>query len=118
MSELTLHFEATPDTDLAAAAAEVRQQFANVGGVAAVRADPQRFQGVSASEILSVIKVGTEIAQSAAGLLTALAGVWAAYEKLRARFPGLRPPTVEIGLKKVPVDAVTEEDAAQLLREG
>lgn len=114
MAELTLHVEASADTDLGAASAQLQEQLAGLTGIVSAQSAPQRFQGISAAEIMSVIKVGTDLAQSTAGLLGALAGVYAAWQKLRAQFPGLRPPTVEVGLEKVPVNQVTPAQAAQI----
>jgi hypothetical protein len=117
MTKLTLHFESAPGTDLDAAAVELQKNIAAVNGVESANATPQRFQSVGTAEILSVIKVATEVAQSTAALLGALAAVYAAWKSLAEKFPGLRKPTIEVGLKKVPIDQVTPEQAARVVSE-
>jgi hypothetical protein len=114
MAELTLHFETSPGTDLTAAAAELQKNIAGVKGVESASSTPQRFQAVGPSEILSVIKFATELAQSTAAFLAAITAVYAAWQKAKVIFPGLRPPTVEVGLKKIPIDQVTAEHVAEL----
>jgi hypothetical protein len=114
MPELTLHFEASAGLDMEAAAAALQKELAQVAAVESARADPQRFQAVGASEILSVIQVSTHLVQNATALLTALAGLYAAWKKLKPLFPALKPPAVEVGLRKVPVNEVTQADAEEL----
>jgi hypothetical protein len=107
MAELTLHFEASPGTDLTAAASELQKHFAQVDGVESAVAKAQRFQSIGLPEVLAVIKVATTIAESTASFLSAIAAVNAAWQQAKLIFPGLRPPTVEVGLKKIPLDQVT-----------
>ena len=117
MTKLTLHFESSPGTDLDGAAVELQKNIAAVNGVESADATPQRFQSVGTAEILSVIKVATEVAQSTAALLGALAAVYKAWKSLTGKFPGLSKPTIEVGLKKVPIDQVTSEQAARIVSE-
>jgi hypothetical protein len=117
MAKLTLHFETAPGIDLDEAAVELQKSMAAVNGVESANSSPQRFQSVGAAEILSVIKVATEVAQSTAGLLGALAAVYAAWRTLTEKFPGLRKPTIEVGLKKIPIDQVTAEQATRIVSE-
>jgi hypothetical protein len=114
MPELTLHFEASGDTDLSAAAAALQAELTKTETVESAKTRPQKYQSIGPAEILSVIQVATSVAQSSAALLTALAAVYAAWEKLRPAFPGLKAPAVEVGLKQVPVKEVTAEHAGEL----
>ncbi len=114
MPELTLHFEASGDTDLNAAAAALQTELAKTESVQSATARPQKYQSIGPAEVLSVIQVATTVAQSTAGLLTALAAVYTAWEKLRPMFPGLKAPSVEVGLKQIPVNQVTAEHAEEL----
>ena len=61
-----------------------------------------------------MIQVATQLVQSSAALLTAGAALYGAWEKLKPLFPGLKPPTVEVGLRQVPVNEFTEKDAQEL----
>lgn len=114
MPELTLHFEASGDTDLSAAAAALQSELTRTESVESAKTRPQTYQSIGPAEVLSVIQVATSVAQSTAGLLTALAAVYAAWEKLRPMFPGLKAPAVEVGLKQIPVNAVTPAHAEEL----
>jgi hypothetical protein len=82
--------------------------------VQSATAKPQRFQGIGPAEILAGIKFATDLAQDTSGLLLALAVVYAAWQKAKVLFPGLRPPTVEVGLQKIPVDQVTAEHVEKI----
>jgi hypothetical protein len=115
MPELTLHFEASPGTDLGAAAAELKKNLGAIDGVESASTKPQRFQAVGPAEVISVIKVATTIAQNSAEFLTALAALYAAWQKVKPMFPGLHAPTLEVGLKKIPIDQVNADHRADSL---
>jgi hypothetical protein len=68
--------------------------------------------------VISTIQVATSIAQNAASFLTALAALYAAWQKVKPMFPGLHAPKVEVGLKQVPIDQLTPEHRAELAAEG
>jgi K+/H+ antiporter YhaU regulatory subunit KhtT len=114
MPKLTLHFEAAEGTDLEAAAAALQSQLAETQGIESARSRAQRYQSIGPAEIMSVVQVATQVIQTSAALLTALAALHAAWEKVKPMFPGLKPPTVEVGLDKVPVHQVTREQAQEL----
>jgi hypothetical protein len=116
MAELTLHFEAGTGTDLDAAAVALQKSLAGITGVESAETIPQRYQSIGPAEVLSVIQVATSVAQNATLFLTALAGLYAAWEKVKPMFPGLHAPKVEVGLKQIPIDQLTPEHRADLLR--
>ncbi len=107
MAELTLHFEVVPGTDLNAAALELQRAIVNVKGVESADTKPQRFQSVSAQEVLTIIQFTTSFVENTAELLTAVAALHEAWKKVREIFPGLNAPLVEVGLKQVPIDEIT-----------
>lgn len=117
MAELTLHFEASAGTDVDAAAAALQTNLAGISGVESAETIPQKFQSIGPAEVLSVIQVATAVAQNATVFLTALAGLYAAWEKVKPMFPGLQAPRVEVGLKQIPVDQLTPEHRAALASE-
>lgn len=117
MAELTLHFEAAPGTDLNAAAAELQREIVRVKGVEGADTKPQRFQSISAQEVLTVIQLATSYAKNTAEFLAAIAALHEAWKKLRDAFPGLHAPLVEVGLKQVPIDQVTPAHVEQIIRE-
>jgi hypothetical protein len=117
MAELTLHFEASAGTDLDAAAAALQQSVTGISGVESADTSPQRYQSIGPAEVVSVIQVATSVAQNATVFLTALAGLYAAWEKVKPMFPGLQAPKVEVGLKQIPIDQLTPEHRAELAGE-
>ena len=117
MAELTLHFEAADGTDMEAAAAALQAELEKTQGVASARTRPQRYQSIGFGEVMSVVHVATQDIQQVTMLLTSLAALYAAWEKVKTKFPGLKPPTVEVGLKKVAVNQVTEADAQELVED-
>lgn len=117
MAELTLHFEAADGTDIEAAAAALQAELENTEGVASARTRPQRYQSIGPAEVMSMVQVATQGIQTVTMLLTSIAAFYTAWEKVRAKFPGLKSPTVEVGLEKVPVNQVTEAHARELMEE-
>lgn len=117
MAELTLHFEAAPGTDLNAATAELQRAVVQVKGVEAADSKPQRFQSISAQEVLSVIQLASTFVQNTAEFMTAVVSLHEAWKKVREIFPGLSTPLVEVGLKQVPIDQLTPVHIEQILRE-
>lgn len=115
MAELTLHFEAADGTDMDAAAAALQAELGKAEGVASAHTRPQRYQAIGPAEVMSMIQVATQGVQQVTMLLTALAALYTAWENVRKKFPGLKPPTVEVGLEKVPVNKVTEAHAKELM---
>lgn len=114
MAELMLHFEASADTDLAAAAAALQASLADTAEIESAKAFPQKYQSIGPAEILGVVQVATEVVKDSALFLTAVAGLLTAWEKVKSHFPGLSAPKLEIGLKEVPADQVTIEHQEEL----
>jgi hypothetical protein len=117
MAELTLHFETSPGTDMAAASAELQKNLAQVAGVDSAAAKPQHFQSVGLPEIVAVIDMTKTVVASSAALLGSLVTLLEVWKKVRKLFPGLRTPTVEVGLKKIPIDQVTAEHFEEITRD-
>ncbi len=117
MAELTLHFEAAPGTDLNAATAELQRAIVRVKGVETADSKAQRFQSVTAQEVLTVIQLATPYIQNTAEFLSAIAALHEAWKKVREIFPGLSAPQVEVGLKQVPIDQITGAHLDVIVRE-
>jgi hypothetical protein len=116
MAELTLHFETTQGTDMETAAVDLKNSLGSVAGVESADTTPQRFQAIGPAEILSVIAIATTVIQSTSTLLKAVGDLHDAWAKVAAKFPGLHKPTVEVGMKKVPIDQLTDKDVSELLK--
>jgi hypothetical protein len=116
MPELTLHFATADGTDLKAVASHLEQTMSAVPAVEAAEAKPQVLRIIGLPEILTFITLSTTVITSTSALLEALKGLLQAYQGIAKQFPGLHLPTLEVGLRKVPIDQVTEEDAAELLQ--
>ncbi|HWF47006.1 MAG TPA: hypothetical protein VG168_08375 [Bryobacteraceae bacterium] len=117
MAELMLHFEASADTDLAAAAAALQSNLAETVGVESAATFPQKYQSIGPAEVLGVIQVATDVVKDSALFLTAVAGLLTAWEKVKVHFPGLGAPKLEVGLKEVPASQVTQEHQEELASE-
>jgi|GEM_PF-2033734 len=117
MAELTLHFEAAPGTDLNAVTAELQRAIVQVKGVETADSKPQRFQSISAQEVLSVIQLATTYLQNTAEFMAAVIALHEAWKKVRETFPGLSTPLVEVGLKQVAIDQLTPAHIDQIVRE-
>jgi len=115
MQPLTLHFEAPPETDLDAVAAEIKAAMSGQETAEVVEANPQRFQALGAGEIIALIALLPSIPQGIAALPKAIEEVEKAWKKVKDKFPGVRPPMVEVGLRNVPIDQLQQEDFEELL---
>ena len=114
MAELMLHFEASSDTDLAAAAAALQASLKETAGIESVETFPQKYQSLGPAEVLGVIHVATSVVHDATLFLTAAAGFLTAWEKVKQHFPGVGKPKLEVGTKEVAADQLTAEDHAEL----
>ena len=103
MPKLTVYFEAVPDADLKQAAAEVQKKAAALPDVASASADAMVTRGLGPQEIM----MGLQLATGAVVALTALVH---ALNKLADEMPALSKVMVQVGLRKVPVDQLTEHD--------
>jgi hypothetical protein len=117
MAELTLHFQAAPGTDLEAVADDIKAQLAGVSGAEAVEAKPQEFQAVGPAEVLAIVTFVATMAKNVATIAKAVQDLAEAWKKLREKFPGLHPPTVEVGLRSVPIDQITVTDFQELIED-
>jgi hypothetical protein len=114
MAELTLHFEASDGTDTAGAAAAFEQELEHVEGVEGAQTRAQHFQAIGPAEVMSVIQVGTQVIQTTTAFLTAVAALYAAWQKVKPMFPGLSEPKVEVGFEQVPISKLTDQHRAEL----
>lgn len=115
MEPLTMHFHAEPGTDLEPIAAELRAAIAGSDTVELVEARPQRFQSsIGLPEILAIIALLPAIPQGIAAVPKAIEVVQDAWKKVRLKFPGIQTPSVEVGLRTVPIDQLQAEDIIEL----
>ncbi len=77
----------------------------------------QEFQAIGPAEVMSVLQVGTQLLQNATAFLSAAAALYAAWQKVKPMFPGLRPPKLEVGMQQVPVDQLAEQHRTALASE-
>lgn len=109
MRNFVVHFEPPQGIDLAAFNVEVQAALKNLDGFDDASTRPVRTQG--AAEVIAMITMGTKIVASSAAFLGAVSELVSAWRKLRALFPSLKAPSVEVGLNKVPVDQISEKHA-------
>ncbi|MBV8056317.1 MAG: hypothetical protein JOZ29_04760 [Deltaproteobacteria bacterium] len=117
MPELTLHFETDQGTDIHPLAAEVQQGLQAIEGVTSAKAKATELRAAGPAEILAVINVAITVVQNTSTLLKAVDDLVKAWHDLSARFHGLKKPSVEIGLREVPIDQVTPQDLLEALSE-
>jgi hypothetical protein len=118
MPELILHFQAAPETNLEAAAADLKAELAGISDAETVEAKPQRFQSaVNPAEILAVVTFVATMAQNVATIAKAVQDMAEVWKKVKAKFPGLHPPTVEVGLRSVAIDQIKATDIEELIED-
>ena len=114
MPKLTVYFEAAPDADLQQAAAAVQQKAAALPAVASASAQAMVTRGLGPQEIMMALQMVPAVIASATATVTALTALLAALRKLADDTPALNKVMVQVGLKKVPVDQLTEKDVQKL----
>jgi hypothetical protein len=114
MPKLTVYFEAAPNADLKQAAAEVQQKAAALPAVAAASAQAMVTRGLGAPEIMMALEMAPGVIASATQAVVALTALLVALKKLADEVPALNKVMVQVGLKKVPVDQLTEKDVQKL----
>ena len=114
MPKLTVYFEADPNADLQQAAAAVQQKAAALPAVASASAQAMVTRGLGPQEIMMGLQMATGMMASATEAVVALTALLAALKKLADEVPALNKVMVQVGLKKVPVDQLTEKDLQKL----
>jgi hypothetical protein len=103
MQKLTVYFEAVPHADLKQAAAEIQEKAAALPGVASASAQAMVTRGVGPQEIMMGLKFAAEAVVALTTLVHEL-------NRLADEMPALSKVMVQVGLRKVPVDQLTEHD--------
>ena len=114
MPKLTVYFEADPNADLQQAAAQVQQKAAALPAVESASAQAMVTRGLGPQEIMMGLQLASGVMTSATAAVVALTALLAALKKLADDMPALNKVMVQVGLKKVPVDQLTEHDVQKL----
>ena len=114
MPKLTVYFEAAPDADLQQAAAEVQEKAAALPAVASASAQAMVTRGLGPQEIMMGLQMATGMMTTATEAVVALTALLVALKKLAGEVPALNKVMVQVGLKKVPVEQLTERDVRKL----
>ena len=114
MPKLTVYFEADPNADLQLAAAQVQEKAAALPDVASASAQAMVTRGLGPQEIMMALQMAPGVIASATATVIALTALLAALRKLADDTPALNKVMVQVGLKKVPVDQLTEKDVQKL----
>jgi hypothetical protein len=114
MPKLTFLLEAVPGTDLQATASAVQAKAAELPHVTDASAEAMVTHGLGLPEImLGLQTAGTILTTTTTGIV-ALTALIQALKKLSDEIPALSRILVQVGLKKVPVDQLTEHDMQKL----
>jgi uncharacterized membrane protein YphA (DoxX/SURF4 family) len=114
MPKLTVYFEADPNADLQQAAAAIQEKAAALPAVASASAQAMVTRGLGPQEIMMGLQMATGVMTQATAAVIALTALLAALKKLADEMPALKKMMVQVGLKKVPVDQLTEKDVQKL----
>jgi hypothetical protein len=118
MPELTLHFETDQGTDIHSRAVDVQQELQAIEGVTNAKAKATELRAMGAAEILAVINLAVTVVQNTSTLLKLVDDLVKTCQDLIVRLHGLQKlPSVEIGLREVPIDKVTPQDLLEALSE-
>jgi hypothetical protein len=118
VAELILHFELPEGADVATAARQVQQHLSASPDVAVAAVDTdQATRFITGVEFLAAITLAGKVAGSITAIVAAL-------EKLQqlvrtaSKNAGVQRVMVDIGLRSVPLDAMTDADKKELAAEA
>lgn len=111
MANITVFFEPDKGADLHQIAALVQEKTAALPNVTAASAQPVVTRGFDPSQIMMT---ATAVMGTATAGIVALTALIQALEKLGDEIPALGKVMVQVGLKKVPADQLTEHDIKKL----
>jgi hypothetical protein len=115
MPELTFHFEVPTASQLQTAASDLQSKAAALPNVANCAATPGAFRA-GLPEIMLALTLSATLIQNSAATVDALTKLVKAIKQLAEEL-GLRHARVEVGMKQVPVDQLTIEDAKRLVED-
>jgi hypothetical protein len=111
MPKMILYFSPPEGTTPESASADIQSELAAVGYVESARAEPLRTQAVL--EIIAFLTIATKVVVTSTAFLEAVSKLVEVWKKLRDKFPTLPAPELEIGLRRVPIDQITNQDAEE-----
>lgn len=114
MPNLTVFFEAVPGADLQQAAESIQTRAATLPNVESASAQPMVTHGLGPQEIIMGLQIATNVMTAATTGVITLTGLLVALKKLADEVPALSRIMVQVGLKKVPADQLTEQDMQKL----
>jgi hypothetical protein len=114
MGKLTVFFEAAPGSDLQHAAAAVQEKAAALPNVESASAQSMVTHSLGPQEIMMGLQVATNVMTAATTGIIGLTALIQALKKLSDEVPALSRVLVQVGLKKVPADQLTEQDLQKL----
>ena len=114
MPKLTVFFEAVPGTDLQATASAVQAKAAELPHVTDASAEAMVTHGLGLQEIILGLQTAGTIMTTTTTGIVALTALIQALKKLSDEIPALSKVLVQVGLKKVPVDQLTDHDLQKL----
>ena len=114
MPKLTVFFEAVPGTDLQATASAVQAKAAELPHITDASAEAMVTHGLTYPEIMLGLQTATTMMTTTTAGIAAMTALIQALKKLSDEVPALSRVLVQIGLKKVPVDQLTEQDMKKL----
>jgi hypothetical protein len=108
MPELALHLIISGDTDADAVAGAFEKEMA---GLAPVEMSVERTRGaIGPADVIAIISLMATGIDTATRLVKSIKDLKDALVRLRERHPGVKDALVEVGLRKVPLGELTQQD--------
>ena len=116
MAELALHFEMTRDSDLQQTAGLLRDRLASLQSVQEVSALPEEPR-VTGVEVAAAIFVTVQVVRGTRELVEEIRKLIPQIKGMIGDIKGLKDITVDVGLQRVPIGKLTEQQVQQVAEE-
>jgi hypothetical protein len=114
--KLTLHFQAAEGVDPAVAAADLQQQLAALPHVTNAETRAEQYRSIGPAEIITGLTLGFAILHESTQVVSELSKLLDAIKQLVKSGQSLREVFVEIGMRKVPLDQLSQTDLETLAK--
>jgi hypothetical protein len=116
VANLTLHFRAAEGVDPAVAAADLQQQLSGLPHVTNAETRAEQYRSIGPSEIITGLTLGFALLHESTQVVSELSKLLDAIKQLIKSGKGLHEAFVEIGMRKVPLDQLSQADLETLAK--
>lgn len=116
MADIALHFEVEENVDPETITATLNDRLAQVQNVETTKVRPEQSR-LGPLEIIAILTLATQLIRAGSSTIEELRKLLDEVRKLIVSVKGVRNAFVDVGLRRVPVSQLTEEDLKELAQQ-